>query len=306
MALHSILNATEPRRTRASKLNKCTHTHKSTSDRIRVSTKRRTQPKVVQAAAPVKATKPIALPRTLHRPEFQHVSRDALSAVLPQCDGVNAAFVRAHLENYGAHMWNVVSSTRFVLPTSTQLPEEVPITVNNASASAPTHVMAIHGPPAANGVRPVSLYPAHAVVLAAHCARLPAFSPSQAEIVPEAVPAQMTVPVRGVSLPSPPMFGTLLKYLYEKDATALLATLLPVALPNLAECEDFPRESLARMLATTYSSQQLLSDHIHRVHGLWLDVCALGVHDMVLYATMDLAWETLLEALAISTGAGAQ
>jgi len=38
------------------------------------------------------------------------------------------------------------------------------------------------------------------------------------------------------------------------------------------------------------------------VHGLWRNVCALGVFDDNLWNAMDLAWEVLLTAIAIGTG----
>ncbi|KAL1737702.1 hypothetical protein HDZ31DRAFT_51920 [Schizophyllum fasciatum] len=199
-------------------------------------------------------------------------------------------------------MWNVVCSTRVAMPAGA-IPQELSAVVNDASCSAPTHVMAIHGPPAPNGNRPVMLYPAHATVLAAHCARLPAFEPSSTDFVPETVPASMSMPIRRVSLPSPHMFGPLLQYLYQKDAATLLQSLLPVTVPDVSQTANFPTMALASALAGSNSPQMLVNDYIHRTHGLWLDVCALGIHDEALYATMDLAWETLLTALALSTRA---
>ncbi|KAL1681924.1 CLP1-like protein [Schizophyllum commune] len=308
MALTAIHNATVPRRHRATK---CTYARKGTNERVKASTKRRMQPKFAvvqcQAGVPVRdaahksAVKPVALPRTLYRPQYQPISQDALKAVLPQCEDISPAFVQEQLSANGAQMWNTVRSTRVAMPAGAQVPQELPVVVNDASASAPTHIMAVHGPAASNGVRPVMLYPAHATVLAAHCARLPAFTPSPTDVVPETVPASMTMPVRRLSLPAPHMFGTVLQYLYEKDAEAVLQSFLPVALPNLEETAEFPMVALANAIAGLESPQALLKECIHRVHGLWLDVCALGIHDMALYATMDLAWDTLLMALAFST-----
>jgi hypothetical protein len=38
------------------------------------------------------------------------------------------------------------------------------------------------------------------------------------------------------------------------------------------------------------------------VHGLWQNVCALGIFDDGLWETIDFAWRILLTAIAIGTG----
>jgi len=38
------------------------------------------------------------------------------------------------------------------------------------------------------------------------------------------------------------------------------------------------------------------------VHGLWTNVCALGVADEGLWEVIDACWEVLLQALAVGTG----
>ena len=38
------------------------------------------------------------------------------------------------------------------------------------------------------------------------------------------------------------------------------------------------------------------------INGFWRNVCALGVFDLGLWDSMDIAWEVILHALAIETG----
>jgi hypothetical protein len=54
-------------------------------------------------------------------------------------------------------------------------------------------------------------------------------------------------------------------------------------------------------MAETYTIQTLLAQAM-TINGLWRNVCALGVFDLGLWDSMDVAWEVVLNALAISTG----
>lgn len=55
------------------------------------------------------------------------------------------------------------------------------------------------------------------------------------------------------------------------------------------------------MLAGMYTPPALLYQAM-AVHGLWQNVCALGIFDDELWDMMDLAWEVMLSAVAIAIG----
>ncbi|KAL1699925.1 hypothetical protein EV121DRAFT_295709 [Schizophyllum commune] len=253
-------------------------------------------------ATPTVPTTPIQLPRELRRPTFPPVSPQALRAV---GEVTNAPFVRNALDQLGPRMLQVVRSVRVPCAPASQIPRELAVIVNDRAASAPTHMLAIHGPPPANGApRKVQLLPAHSAVLAAHCARLPPFAPARENLI-STVPAALALPVRAISLPVPAQFPLLLGYLYVRDADGLLRTLLPEPVPSLSEEEEaaeFPHAAYARAIGTKYTPSALIA-HVGRVHGLWQNVCALGVSDDALWATMQLAWQVLLAAIAVATRA---
>ena len=175
-----------------------------------------------------------------------------------------------------------------------RLPRELRVVVNDLSGEAPTHLVAVYSRPAMR----VSLHPAHALVLAVHCAHLPLL-PKTTSPEPTEVGGTRTLPVIPLCLPSPSTFPILIHYLYTKRADQLLASLLPMPPRDAAQSLS----QLSQMFAATFTVQALLS-HAAKVHGLWSNVAALGVFDEKLFRAIELVWELVLGALAISTGSG--
>lgn len=161
------------------------------------------------------------------------------------------------------------------------LPKEMEVSfgVGSSSAFNPTHLLAVYAKPSpAQPQRNVTLFPAHDVVLATHCAHMPTLPPSTT-----ASHSQPTLPVVPLCLPAPETFATLQHYLYTKRTDTLLAALVP---------------SLSSLPAQPVST---LLQRATVIHGLWRNVCALGVSDEQLWRTMDVAWEAVLRALAVAT-----
>ncbi len=106
------------------------------------------------------------------------------------------------------------------------------------------------------------------------------------------------VPLAGLTLPNPESFF-LTQFLYLKDAHTLLEAFfsltpskgIPSDLNQPERFEAFVAK-YSTILAKNYMIQRLASQAA-KVHGLWHNVCALGISDINLQAFFNLAWEIL-------------
>ncbi|KIJ36203.1 hypothetical protein M422DRAFT_179763 [Sphaerobolus stellatus SS14] len=238
--------------------------------------------------------KSVQLPKKLRRPTFRDISKEALGAVDLEMRDVPLEFIREQLRSDGTQMLSVATSTT-ASPPKDRLPRELEVLISDLSAPAPSHLFAIYSKTSSH----VSIHPAHALILAAHCANLPSLPPSTSSPAADSLPDELklTLPVVPLCLPSPPNFPMLLHYLYTKKIDHLLASLLPAT--------SFSTSSMDQMtsnFAATFTIQALLT-HAARVHGLWSNVVALGVFDEKLWKAMEMVWDVLVGALAKSTGA---
>jgi hypothetical protein len=193
-------------------------------------------------------------------------------------------------------------------PTSNVLPRELAAVVNDLSSDMPTHMLAVycrHVPAATK--RRVTLFPIHSIILATHCANLPILLTSEV-VCPDVAGSTISVPVVPLCIPAPDVFPQLSTFLYTKRVDHLLASLLPCPAPHPLYRDDPTSESVfallhqfSNKLATSYSAQTLLT-HAMAVNGLWRNACALGIDDAKLWCALDVAWEVLITALAVSTG----
>jgi len=235
----------------------------------------------------------IQLPRHLGRPTFREISPAALEAVDPELKGVALEYIHRNLQLVGQQMLTVATSTT-TDPPKDRLPRELEVFINHFSTSPPTHLFAVYGKTASR----VAILPVHSLVLAAHCAHLPPLPPSPSGQSTSSTNPNPILPVVPLCLPHPASFLILVHYLYTKRADRLFASLLPAApapaVQGLAQ--------LAQNFAATFTVQALLA-HASRVHGLWSNLAALGVFDDNLSRCVETAWEVLVQALALSTGA---
>lgn len=202
---------------------------------------------------------------------------------------------------YPSSMLQVLSTVK-ANPGKDIIPKELSLLVQDMASVLPTHMMAVYGPQpkagAASQRRRVTLFPIHSLVFAVYCSKLPPFPPS----APQSTPQGVTVPVRPLCLPAPQTYPQLSSFLYSKRTDLLLQSLMPCPPSTNLETDPSELPKFATKLAGTYTSQALLQ-HTMTVHGLWQNVCALGIFDDCLWDTIDLAWQVLLTAIAIGTGA---
>ena len=79
-------------------------------------------------------------------------------------------------------------------------------------------------------------------------------------------------------------------------------TAMPTSfLGSLSSPSDEDVLKYSKVLAGTYTPQALLQ-HALVVHGLWQNVCALGIFEDDLWDVLDAAWKVLLTGIAVSTG----
>ncbi|KAJ7847051.1 hypothetical protein B0H13DRAFT_1646244 [Mycena leptocephala] len=264
---------------------------------------------VEEAAAPPSLTrKTCRLPRNLLHPEFKEISEETLVSVEPELgeDLPDIEYMRDALEELGPGLLRVLVNVVADVPKDT-LPMEIAITVDGQSDyPPPTHMLAIHtrasNDAPESGHRQVKLMPVHSAVLALHCARLPTFpATSPTPTYTSENRTELTVPVQPLGLPSAATYPLLSTFLYTKRAGHLLESLLPCPPPPTLHDDRTQILAFALRLAGTYTSQALLL-HVNNVHGLWQNACVLGVFVDALWDTIDLAWEVLLTAMAISAG----
>ncbi|KAJ6464076.1 hypothetical protein C8R45DRAFT_1220156 [Mycena sanguinolenta] len=150
------------------------------------------------------------------------VLRDALPAAAPDLAPVPSEFIRHELRAKAASIQAGISA---LAPSHLPAPlprERMPGTLNvllpsGVLPSYPTHVLVISAPASKHGSShaEASLFPVHAVVLPAHCAKLPA------------------LPVLPITLPPSPAFAILHAWMYTGYLDAALASLLPSRPPSL-------------------------------------------------------------------------
>lgn len=134
----------------------------------------------------------------------------------------------------------------------------------------------------------------------------------------------ITLPVVSLCVPSPRTFTILEGYLYTKSGPDLLARLLPplpidfldhVQKPTpdditFAPEDEIPPhmirtlEALGKRLRATFPVRVLLS-HALNVHGVWMNVCALGIFDNNLWKILAVAWRVLMATLEDVGGSSA-
>jgi hypothetical protein len=183
-----------------------------------------------------------------------------------------------------------------------KLSKEISMLVNDATTILPTHMLAIFGKPPPGGPRKVTLYPVHSLVLATQCANLPKFPSALPVPLHEHGQQEVEVPVFSICLPSPPSYPQLSRYLYTKRIEPLLHAFLPrPPPPAFMDNRDRLLVPFASDLASTFTLQALAKYAIN-LHGLWQNVCALGIFDDDLWDAIDVMWQTLLTSLAVASG----
>ncbi|KAJ8463755.1 hypothetical protein ONZ45_g17474 [Pleurotus djamor] len=67
-----------------------------------------------------------------------------------------------------------------------------------------------------------------------------------------------------------------------------------------AAAQAAPIRVLGQRLSDTHELDSILQS-IAKTHGMWRNVCALGIFDPAVWHTLDIVWGILLTALSFST-----
>jgi hypothetical protein len=263
------------------------------------------------------AAPPVQLPRTLTRPNFTEVSRDAILAVAPELNDVPPEYIRRGLYAKSPQMLAGISSCApSHLPSSmpkSHLPASLTVPVCPSSStppSFPTHVLALSSSKPTSSNETLPLFPVHSLVLASHCAllpKLPAAHPSSASSSSHSI----VLPILPLSLPSPSAFPLLHNFMYTHRLDTLLNALIPMPPSFLsginhagvkAALGSGPRlhQLSQHLCGASGSGLQQLTNHAAHITALWRNVAALGLYDPELWDAMDLAWEVVLGALNLA------
>ncbi|KAF7439797.1 hypothetical protein PC9H_000133 [Pleurotus ostreatus] len=262
----------------------------------------------------------VQLPRTLARPPFADISREALTAASPELANVPSEYIRRRLRDTAPQMMAGIASLApshlpSTLPRS-HLPSSLSIPIRSQSShstqpSYPTHILAIapSKPSSSHSADALTIVPTHALVLASQCALLPRF-PASSSANPGS--PQIQLPVIPVSLPSPAAFQLLHPFLYTHNLGALLASLLPMP-QGFVQAPGFGGDHVKHVLGSGQKLHELsvylcqvshslsaLTSHAAHIKELWQDCVALGIYDVELWDAMDLAWEVVLGAMNLA------
>ena len=272
-------------------------------------------------------TPTVQLPRTLARPPFLEVSREAIIAVAPELANVPAEYIRrglrpktyqyvtpASLNSFRVSLTRLrrmlAGIAALSIPTSmskSQLPPSlsIPIRPTSSQPSYPTHVLAV-GSSRSSPNEHVMMFPIHNIVLASHCSLLPRLPKS-----PPPSSSKLHAPVLPLTLPSPAAFKVIHTYLYNHSLGGVLQALFPLPSGFVQSLSHNTVQSTLASGSTLHqlssylcssagSSLQILTTHAAHVKELWQDMVALGLFDPELWDTVDLAWEVVLGALNLA------
>ncbi|KAK0205559.1 hypothetical protein DFS33DRAFT_1383464 [Desarmillaria ectypa] len=254
----------------------------------------------------------VQLPATLARPHYSEVSASAIGAVSPELADVPPEYIRRNLRSEAPQMLAGISALApshlpTILPKS-HLPGALSVPVRSSSPSSrffPTHVLAVSSSKTPS--EQCMVFPIHALVLASHCAHLPALPPAQSQVDQTLV----KLPVLPFALPSPPAFGIIHSFIYTHRLEPVFRALLPVpagffqsithdTLLATLDSKETCMQLSAYLCTQEQGNLQRLTTHAVHVKELWQDMVALGIYSPDLWDAVDLSWRIIIGALAIA------
>ncbi|KAG8905540.1 hypothetical protein FRB99_008739 [Tulasnella sp. 403] len=239
------------------------------------------------------------LPTSLPRPKnFPQVTSQALMALDPSMEPVKLPYLKGVLQARCDAMLRglaAVDANTAQLPPS-GLPQAIRLHINQTvGAQYPSHLLCVIDDKTSRG----QLYPIHAVVFVAHCARFPKLPPPAAPSPDSST--SIVFPVASIRISHPESFPLLFDYLYTKQFTRFVSSLVPLS-PSAMPPQDDTLNPMQRLdkivdaLASTCTSAALL-ERLRFMHGLWTNVCQLGISEDGVWRVMNTAWSVLLKAL---------
>ncbi|KAG7445279.1 uncharacterized protein BT62DRAFT_933118 [Guyanagaster necrorhizus] len=251
----------------------------------------------------------VQLPATLARPRYSEVSASAIEAVSPELAGVPPDYIRRNLRSEAPQMLAGISALApSHLPTilsKSHLPGVLSVPIRSPSRAFPTHVLAISSSKIPS--EHCMVFPIHALVLASHCAHLPAIPPAHSQ----AGQSLVKLPVLPFALPSPQAFGIIHNFMYTHRLEPVFRSLLPVptgffqSISHETVLDTLDAMGTCMQLSAYLCSQeqgdlQKLTTHAVHVKELWQDMIALGIYSTDLWDAVDLAWRIVIGALTIA------
>ncbi|KAI0772739.1 hypothetical protein BD413DRAFT_438189, partial [Trametes elegans] len=264
-------------------------------------------------------------PRKLARPDLPDIKPEIVVSAQPGYEGISPSHVRSSWSHMGYKYVRMYRKI-FLDPPKSALPAAYNILLRDGGiAMCCTHLFAVYayaapgtfGPAARRRKCPryrrvVGLYPTHAAIWAAYCARLPALPlrPTRLKIFEDpragAGAERATVlhlPVVPLAVPCPRMFLPVVMFVYSFRQSTFVSVLLPCA------AFELPADSVATPLAEHVPQYaQALADEgdmarlcriAKNVHDVWRNMVALGVVEDRMWEALDIAWEIVLTAMEL-------
>ncbi|KAI0293633.1 hypothetical protein B0F90DRAFT_1811802 [Multifurca ochricompacta] len=260
----------------------------------------------------------LQLPRTLNRPAYTEVQREAILDVEPNLGQVPFEYIRKGLHARGEEL--MASITAAKVPS--QLPRSrlsTSFDIAPTRGTPPTHILAVQSSPSSK--HPVSdivfLIPTHQIVLAANCAHIPRIPASRSQIRSNGM---LAIPVMPLVVPHAEAFAPLHSFIVAHRLDRLMSALLPVPPSMLSGATTRgsgsgagagPFAHVSAPQVATYLAASAAGDKMsalmaltRTVSAIWRNACALGVFDRDLWAALDFSWEVILGAMnMVATGA---
>ncbi|KAJ6565622.1 hypothetical protein DFH09DRAFT_1363790 [Mycena vulgaris] len=215
----------------------------------------------------------LSLPCTLARPPFTDIASSPSSSATACAPDARrncspCALAPLHLPT---------SLPRSHLPAAFSVPLRAFLGPN--SVSYPTHALAIASAAKgkggqAGGEHPI--FPVHAVVLAAHCVKLPRLPPSAPAGSSRTAGAML--PVLPLTLPSPHAFALLHAFMYTRRLAPALTVLLPLP-PAFFSSSSSHGRSGEELTYSTLPAAFTSPPALHALASHLQDMVALGVYD---------------------------
>ncbi|KAF5351458.1 hypothetical protein D9757_012060 [Collybiopsis confluens] len=264
-------------------------------------------------ARPAPPASSVKLPEHLTRPQFVEVSPAAIAAAAPDLANVPLDYVRRRLRSEAPQMMAGLSSLapshipktlpRSHLPPSLSIPIRAPSSA--VQPTYPTHVLAVSSSKSSHDSQ-ATMVPIHSLMLAAQCAHLPELRTGRAGLS-----HSLQLPVIPMSIPSPAAFTVLHAFMYDHRLDRVLKHLFPLPpnfLANMSHSavratQQSPQtlHQLSLFLCDASSCDlQKLTTHASHVRDLWQDMVSLGMFNVELWDTIDLAWDVLIGAMNLA------
>ncbi|OSD00447.1 hypothetical protein PYCCODRAFT_1453256 [Trametes coccinea BRFM310] len=271
------------------------------------------------------------LPSKLARPEMPAVKAENVALAQPGYEGLTPKHVRSGWSHTGYKVLGMYRKL-YLDPPKTGIGEGYNLLLTDSGlANCATHIFAVYAyaPPSAvpdpaarrhkcpRWRREVCIYPTHAAIWAAYCARLPPMpkKPTKLKVIADPRPGGrrayvLRLPMVPVAVPYPPMFFPVMQFVYTYRKSSFVNLLLPCAdfvLPPDNFHDPPPEQTIPRYAQALAESFELrtLCRYAKNVHGAYRNMVALGVVEDRMWDALDYAWKTILTAMDLSEKATA-